>query len=348
MSKNKFKKQRVGVIGAGWWAVQNHIPALIESPIADLCAVCRIGEEELRQVQQKFQVPYASEDYKCLFSEVELDAVIISSPHYLHYEHAKAALEKGLHVLVEKPFTTNPDHAWELVRLARDNGCIISVPCGWNFSAMGLAAKELVDSVGIGQVEHVNLQMASALSDLFSGQPMIETKGAMFRPSVGTWAKPEQAGGYAWGQLSHALSMLYSLFDVRVEEVNGACGRSEAGVDQYDAAVVRFDNGATGVMSGAATVPKHCGFQMDIRVFGNEGMFLFDVERERVEIRRHDGSDRVIEFESGDGAYDGIRPVFHFLELCAGLSQINPSGGEVAARAVETLSMLYSQFDKNR
>ena len=57
----------------------------------------------------------------------------------------------------------------------------------------------------IGEIQHGVLQMASALEDLFAGQPMKETEGQMFRPPASTWADPKKAGGYGWGQLVHAL-----------------------------------------------------------------------------------------------------------------------------------------------
>ena len=60
-------------------------------------------------------------------------------------------------------------------------------------------------------------------------------------------------------------------------------GLSPAGVDFYDAALVEFSNGATMALSGSATVPKSRGYQLDIRIFGTEGMLLFDIERARVE-----------------------------------------------------------------
>ena len=47
-----------------------------------------------------------------------LDAVLVTSPHTLHYEHARLALQRGLHVLCEKPMCTRGEDARELVRLA--------------------------------------------------------------------------------------------------------------------------------------------------------------------------------------------------------------------------------------
>ena len=68
-------------------------------------------------------------------------------------------------------------------------------------------------------------------------------------------------------------------------------GQSPAGVDYYDAAVVRFAGGAAASLSGAATLPKGRPVQVDLRVFGSEGMLLLDIERERLELRRRDGND---------------------------------------------------------
>ena len=112
-------------------------------------------------------------------------------------EHAVAALEKGCHVLVEKPLTTNAADARALVALADRLGRQIVVPYGWNFKPWTEEARQLATRVG--RIEHVVLQMANALDDLFAGQPMKETEGAMFRPPASTWADPKRAGGFGWG-----------------------------------------------------------------------------------------------------------------------------------------------------
>ena len=165
------------------------------------------------------------------------------------------------------------------------------MPTGWNFKSWTDKARALVAAGEIGRIEHVVLQMASALEDLFAGQPMKETEGQMFRPPPSTWADPRRAGGYGWGQLVHALGLMFRIADLEPSRVFAAAGKSPTGVDYYDAAVVQFANGATAAVSGAATVPKHRGFQIDLRLFGSEGMLVLDIERERLEVRRRDGRD---------------------------------------------------------
>lgn len=56
------RKARIGVIGAGWWAAVNHIPALKANPDCELVAVNRLGAEELETLRQTFDIPLAFED----------------------------------------------------------------------------------------------------------------------------------------------------------------------------------------------------------------------------------------------------------------------------------------------
>ena len=105
-------KARIGVIGAGWWAVQNHLPVLARRSDVELVGVCRLGAAELEQVRSEFGIPYATEDYQELLRKcAPLDGVVVGSPHAVHYEHARAALESGAHVMVEKPLTTSATDA---------------------------------------------------------------------------------------------------------------------------------------------------------------------------------------------------------------------------------------------
>ena len=111
-------KARIGVIGAGWWAVVNHIPVLQANTDCEVVAVNRLGADDLAAVQTQFGIGQGFEDYREMLDTVEMDGVVISSPHVLHFEHASAALAKGCHVLVEKPLTTNAADARALVAAA--------------------------------------------------------------------------------------------------------------------------------------------------------------------------------------------------------------------------------------
>jgi predicted dehydrogenase len=354
----------------------NHLPILARRDDVELAGVCRLGLQELEQVRDRFGIPFATEDYQELLARGPLDGVVVGSPHVAHYEHARAALERGAHVLVEKPLTTSAAHARALVALARERGKQIVIPHGWNFRPATREARRLVRAGAIGRIEHVVVQMASALRDLFSGEPLAGTETAAFRPPASTWADPGRAGGYGWGQLCHALGLLFQIADGAADaagpdgpdlaptHVFALMGASSTGADLYDALSVRFASGATGVISGAGTVPKSRGFQVDLRLFGSAGMLLYDLEegRERLEVRRARGGgddaqgrdaggdmgDIQFEMREGDGAYTCVEPVERFVDLCLDRPVENDAPAEVGMRAVEVLDAAYRSARSGR
>ena len=337
-------KVRVGFIGAGWWATANHMPILAGRDDVELAAVCRLGAAELAQVKERFGFAYATEDYRDLLRQ-PLDAVVVTSPHTLHYEHASAALEAGLHVMVEKPPATRVHEARELARLAREAGRHFLVPYGWNYKPFVEDAARLIREVGIGPVQYIVCQMGSPTGDLFFGGGRDLQGEGLFPPDPATWSDPGVAGGgYGQGQLTHALGLLFFLAgpELRAREVFAMMSAPEAPVDIYDALSVRFDNGAIGSMGGTGRVPAHRRFQVEVRLFGPEGMALVDVERERVEVHRHDQArEAVLAIPAGAGDYECVTPVHRFVELVQGRPVANNSDAELALRTVEVLDAAY-------
>jgi predicted dehydrogenase len=342
-------KVRIGLIGAGWWATSNHLPLLAARPDVELAAVCRLGQDELRLVQQRFGFPFATEDYQELL-EQPLDGVIVASPHTLHYAHAGAALRKGRHVMVEKPMTTRGAEARELVRLADAQGVHLLVPYGWHYKPFVQEAKRLMESGVTGRIRHVSCHMASPILDLLSGKGRVDQGASgsaaqqdlLFAPTASTWADPAIAGGgYGHAQLSHATGLLFWLTGLRAEEAYAQMTAPGARVDIFDAIAVRFADDAIGTVSGAGSVPDGGSFQLDIRIFGDEGFLLLDVERERVEVRRHDGTVIQVPVTVGEGAYTCDGPPNRFVDLMLGKSTRNDSPGEAAARSVELLDAAY-------
>lgn len=335
-------KVRVGAIGAGWWATTNHFPLLAGRDDVELVSVCRPGRELLDTVAAGFGFRHATEDYRELLDQ-DLDAVLVASPHHLHYQHAKAALERGLHVLCEKPVTLHAAQAWELADLARERGVHALVPYGWHYKPFIVAARRIVADGLLGRPEYVMCHMASPTKDFFSGGTNVPSAFApsVVGPDPTTWQTPSQGGGYAHGQITHSSALMFWLTGLRAASVSALMSGPGSPVDLYDAAHVRFDNGAIGALSGAGTLPDDDRFQIDIRVFGSEGVLLLDVERERVVLRRHDGAHREIAVPSGDGAYSCDVPPVRFIELITGASSENNSPLSVAARSVELIEALH-------
>jgi predicted dehydrogenase len=338
-------KARIAVVGAGWWACEYHIPHVLANPDAELVGISRLGSEELQRIQERFGIPFGTEDHTKLYHQ-SLDGVIVASPHVLHAEHASHALRQGCHVLVEKPMATRTEEARLLQALVQESGKALMTPYGLNHTHYMEAAADQVHSGRIGEIQHAVLHMSSALMDLFGGEPMLETQDHMYRPLASTWSDPQRAGGYGWGQMSHALAALFFVAPLEPQSVHAHTVRSSTGADYFDAAVVRFQNGASATLSGAAGLPKHAPPQLDLKLYGTEGMLLLDVEpeRERLQVRRFDEDDSFVTIErnGGFGSYSTQESVNRFINLCLGQPARNCGDVHVGAQTVRVLEALYA------
>lgn len=336
------RKVRIGAIGAGWWATTNHFPLLVNDDRVELVGVSSPGGNHLHAVQKQFGFQHVTEDYRELL-EWDLDGVVVATPHHLHHEHAAAALDRGLTVLCEKPMALSAVDAWDMVDRGHRTGGELIVAYGWNYKSFIEEAATLLRSPGVGELEFVSARMASPTKNFFSS-PHNSVPRAFGVNSVGpdpaTWQDPKHGGGYAHGQLTHLFGILFSLTDLRAEHVLARTSRAASDVDLYDAALIGFTNGAHGVVSGAGTLPDDDKFQIDIQLYGSEGVLLIDLERERVELRRHDGSRERLDIRDGEGDYSCEGPVRRFVDLACGEGGDNLSSGDVGARAVEALEAL--------
>src|SRR6185369_10573791 len=127
-----MKKARIAIIGAGWWATTAHIPAVKSHPDAELVAVQSRERTKAERVARDFGVKHACTCVEDLLALPGLDGVIVSTTPNVHHPQAKAALERGLHVLVEKPMTFTVAEAQELVELAAQKKRQLIISCPWH------------------------------------------------------------------------------------------------------------------------------------------------------------------------------------------------------------------------
>ena len=334
---------KAAVIGAGHFAYRMHIPVLAARNEVTLDSVCRLGPQELALIRDEFGFAFATENWRAILAR-DIDIAVISSPHHLHYEQAKAFLEKGCHVLVEKPMTLDPAQAWDLVATAKRANRQLLVAYGWNYKT-GLG--QMRDMVArIGTIEHVVCHMASFTRAIFTGGALGQWQHVAIQPERSTWEAPDSGGGFAHGQLSHALGMLYWLTELRASSVRAVLGHAPSGIDLHDAATVQFDGGATGVLSGSCGVPQGHGFEVDIRIYGSEGSVLLDIETERLVLKLPDGKTETAHPTPGAWKYSCEGPANMLVDIALGHG-VNQSPGHVGARAVETLHALIASGREN-
>ena len=117
--------KRVGVIGVGHLG-QHHARVYTELLDARLVGVADRDEERAHLIGENLGVPAYSTMEELIDRQVP-DAVSIVVPTSLHFDVARAAMEAGIHVLVEKPVTTRPDEAEELLKLAAKKNLVLQV-----------------------------------------------------------------------------------------------------------------------------------------------------------------------------------------------------------------------------
>ena len=351
------KRIKAGVIGAGSWAIAMHIPILIKREEVDLVAACTQNDDALKHLKEELKIDIVSKNEKDVL-EQELDLIVVASPPSLHYKHTKLAIESGANVLCEKPFTLNPEEAWELYELAKQKNRHLLVAFGWNYREFTDEAKSLITKYGIGDVQHSMVQMATAIRSLLKTTEAFSSPDASVMPDHNTWTNPNvSGGGYAPAQLSHALGILYYLFpELKVEEVFSLMNFEDARVDLHNAISIKFNNGSTGVVSGATSPegsnysdldewsPRH---QLVLRIYGSEGQIVLDYERDFFWFYKDDGTE-IKKNWPGGGLYECDGPVNTLIDLSLNKKSENKSDAEVAAKTVETLWGAYKSVDLNK
>lgn len=328
---------RAAVIGAGHFAYRVHIPVLQARGEVILDSVCRIGAEELEVIRDEFGFAFATQDWREVLAR-DIDIAIIATPHHLHFEQAMAFLDKGCHVLVEKPMCLDPHEAWALVSKAKEVGRELLVSYGWHYKPGLKTARDLI--ARIGKIEHVLCHMGSFTRSVFAGSGGASRwEHIRIQPEPETWQNADAGGGFAYGQLSHAMGLLFWLTDLRSDTVSAITLNAPSRVDLHDAAITRFTNGATGVFSGTCGVPQGHGFEVDIRIYGEGGSLLIDIETERMILKLPDGSREDHSVPPGTWFYSCEGPANALVDVALGNGG-NESPGDVGARAVETLHAL--------
>ena len=142
---------RFGVIGYGYWG-PNVVRNLDQLEKADMLAVCDMSTSARQRVQKAYPNVRITSDPAELIRSTDVDAIAVVTPVWTHYELAKAALENGKHVFVEKPFTSNTAQAEELIELAARKNLKIMVDHTFLFTGAVRKIKQLLTENALGKL----------------------------------------------------------------------------------------------------------------------------------------------------------------------------------------------------
>jgi predicted dehydrogenase len=145
----------VAVIGCGYWG-PNLIRNFNSAPNCTLKTLCDANQKRLEAMKALYPHVQTATDYQQVISDPNINAVVIALPVHLHYPVAKAALESGKHVLVEKPMTSSVEQSKELVSLAKQKNLILMVGHTFIYSAPVRKIKEIVKSGELGDLIYMS------------------------------------------------------------------------------------------------------------------------------------------------------------------------------------------------
>ncbi len=144
-----------GVIGLGYWG-----PNLVRNFNCvvgrNLRVCCDLDAARTQTITRNYPNLAVTGDAEEVLRDPSIDAVAIATPVHSHYPLAKAALEAGKHVLVEKPFTSNVEHAEELIELAHRKGRVLMVDHTFLYSSPVQRIKEIVDAGDLGDFMYID------------------------------------------------------------------------------------------------------------------------------------------------------------------------------------------------
>jgi predicted dehydrogenase len=303
------RRAAIGVVGAGWYSTLVHLPALKANADAELVAVCDTDVRRADIAAARFGIPHALTDADVLFSSGLIEGVVVATPHTTHFPLVSRALRAGLHVLVEKPLTTDAVQAWELVELARDRGRVLTVGSTYQFTPAAAFARDVVRT-SIGDLVSVHAEFSSGTLPLFAttgdGDDNADDPGA---PHGTTYSDPAlSGGGQGHTQLSHLLGVLMWTTGQQAVEVLAAMDDRGLRVDLVDALVFRLTGGALCVASSTGTTPPGVPARQLIRYHGTQGMVEHDLIAASATLHLPDGSARHIANPGDLTAYPRAAP----------------------------------------
>src|SRR3954449_12789250 len=154
-SKQNGSKVNVGLVGLGYWG-PNLLRALFELPDVEVSYICDLDPERLERFGRRYPSARPTRDYDNVLADSTVDAVVIATPVFTHFELASRALNAGKHVFVEKPMASSSAEAGELIELA--DQIDRALMCGHTFlySPAVRAVKEMLRRGDLGEIYFIS------------------------------------------------------------------------------------------------------------------------------------------------------------------------------------------------
>lgn len=272
------RKLRMGMIGGGndafIGAIHRHA-AFIDGKIELVCGALSINKDIAIESGRSLFLPadrtYTSyeemlEKEAALPADVRMDFVTIVTPNFAHFAPAMMALEKGFHVVIEKPITLNLEQALQLDAKVKETGLILCLTHTYTGYPMVKEARELVKNGALGKIRKVYVEYKQGwLSKLTEREGNAQ---AAWRTDASKSGKSGVMGDIG----THAFNLSEYISGLQVAEVCANLNTVVDGraLDDDGAVLLKFSNGASGVLM-ATQVAAGEENNLSIRIYGEKG-----------------------------------------------------------------------------
>lgn len=342
---------RVGVVGAGWWATQQHIPGLIAYEHCEVVALADPDPVSLARAVETFGIGRTYTDHRALLDAGGVDCIVVAVPNTYHYEIARDSLDAGLGVLVEKPMVLRASEAWDLVERSKARDLPLVVGYTFQFTRMAERARQALRDGEIGDLRLVSGLFASMVQSFYSSRP--EDYADVFKypvtgPKLDTYSNPAIAGGgQGQTQITHAMGMVLWVTGARATEVNARMANGGLAVDLVDAISYTLDSGAIGTMASTGSIKPGQGEQLELRYYGSGGYVLQQPLTGTLTVQRDDSPPELVEPLADEETYPAHATARCLVDLVRGVGE-NRAPAEPAAATVEFLEAAYRSAAENR
>jgi len=248
-----MKSIPLAIIGCGGFvryhvsSINDHVPELRVVALAD---TARDHAVRLRQELLPRRRIEIFTDHRRMLRKVQPQAVIVSTPHTLHYGHCRDAIAAGANVMVEKPMVTDPADARRLVAKADKAGLVLQVAVQGMYTDTFAYARKLFADGTMGPLQLVTGILAQG----------------WMKATAGTWRQAPKlsGGGQLYDSTAHVISAMMFLVDNPVAEVFCWADNLTSAVDINAVAAIRFQNGAMATITSGGnceTFYSHLVFQ---------------------------------------------------------------------------------------
>ncbi|MEP6985711.1 MAG: Gfo/Idh/MocA family oxidoreductase [Chloroflexota bacterium] len=310
------KLVRVGFIGCGGMA-RHHLTTMLERTDTQVVAMCEPSPAAYEAAGNLFKlkgitVPPNQPDWKQFIREYakKLDAVFIVTPHAYHFDQAKACMEAGLDVLLEKPMVMNAHEATALIETRNHTGKLLVVAFQGSLSPQVRTAADMLRSGKLGSILNISAMAWQNWADLTSN----------------TWRQqPElSGGGFLFDTGAHMLNTVSDLAGENFSEVAAWMENDGHPVDIRAVVMGRLVSGGLVTLNACGSAIPSC--HSDIRVFCSKGILRTGIWGEQLELQRP-GAKRLTKVKS----VQSIHVWEQFLNVRSGVTA-NPSPPEVGLR----------------